>query len=160
MADSPDQTGPASTTATASPEGAAELAADLRACLGPLVRRLRQLKPDDELTLSQTSVLARLDREGPATSAELAAGERIRPQSMGAIVSALGEHGMVARSADPTDGRRVLISLTEAGRERLRGTRAERGRRLTEAIAEELSPEEQRQLAAAIPLLERITRRV
>jgi DNA-binding MarR family transcriptional regulator len=148
------------TPAGPAPTAAATLAAELRACLGPLVRRLRQLKPDDELTLSQTSVLARLDREGPATSAELAAGERIRPQSMGAIVAALGEHGLVARAADPTDGRRVIVSLTEAGTQRLRGTREERGRRLTQAIEAELTPDEQARLAAALPLLERITRRV
>ena len=66
------------------------------------MRRLRQLRPDGELTLSQTSALVRLDRDGPATSSELAAREGIRPQSMGAIVAALCERGLVARDPDPT----------------------------------------------------------
>ncbi|MBY8878929.1 MarR family winged helix-turn-helix transcriptional regulator [Actinacidiphila acidipaludis] len=138
----------------------ARLAADLRAALGPLLRRLRQFRPDDELTLSQTSALVRLDREGPATASELAAGEGIRPQSMCTIVNRLQERGLVERAQDPADGRRMVVSLTAAGREGLTGARAERARRLTAAIAEELSDDEQRLLAAALPLLERITRRV
>ncbi|SEN04717.1 DNA-binding transcriptional regulator, MarR family [Actinacidiphila rubida] len=138
----------------------ARIAADLRAALGPLVRRLRRFRPDDELTLSQTSALVRLDREGPATASELAAGEGIRPQSMCTLVNRLQERGLVDRAQDPADGRRIVVSLTPAGREGLTGARAERARRLTAAITEELSEDEQRQLAAALPLLERITRRV
>ncbi|MGF1424880.1 MarR family winged helix-turn-helix transcriptional regulator [Kitasatospora sp. LaBMicrA B282] len=146
--------------ADADAPSAAKLATELRACLGPLVRRLRQVRPDDELTLSQASVLARLDREGPATASELAAGERIRPQSMGAIVAALREHGLIARTPDPADGRRVVVSLTEAGRARLRGTRQERDRRLARAVDEELTAAERALLAGAVPLLERITGRL
>lgn len=145
---------------TGPPSGAARIATDLRACLGPLVRRLRQVKPDGELTLSQTSVLVRLDREGPATATELAAGEGIRPQSVCTIVGALQERGLVARDPDPADGRRLVVSLTDAGRGGLHGARRERARRLTLAVEDELTAAEQSQLAAAIPLLERITRRV
>lgn len=145
----------------ASPDAAAgRVAADLRVALGPLVRRLRQVRPDDELTLSQTSALVRLEREGPATSSELAAAEGIRPQSMCTIVAALQERGLVARAQHPGDGRRIVLSLTAAGHEGLHDARTERSRRLATAIAAELSPEEQRQLAAAIPLLERISRHV
>ncbi|MDX6355506.1 MAG: hypothetical protein QOF98_2409, partial [Streptomyces sp.] len=139
---------------------AALIATELRATLGPLVRRLRQFKADDELTLSHTSALARLDREGPATASELAAGEGIRPQSMFTIVAALQERGLVSRAADPNDGRRIVLSLTDAGREGMHGARTEKARRLTAAIADELTPDEQRQLAAALPLLARITNRV
>ncbi|MEE4545224.1 MarR family transcriptional regulator [Streptomyces sp. V4-01] len=138
----------------------ARVATDLRIALGPLVRRLRRFRPDGELTLSQTSALVRLDREGPATSSELAAAEGIRPQSMCTIVNALLERGLVSRAQDPADGRRMVVSLSPAGRAGLHGARAERARRLAEAIEAELTPRERRQLAEAIPLLERITRRV
>ena len=140
--------------------GPARIATDLRAALGPLVRRLRQFKPDGELTLSQTSALVRLDRDGPATASELAAREGITPQSMCTIVGRLAERGLVSRAHDPNDGRRIVVSLTAAGHDGLHGARRERARRLTAAISEELTPHEQEQLAAAIPLLERITRRV
>jgi DNA-binding MarR family transcriptional regulator len=142
------------------PAGPAPLAAGLRAALGPLVRRLRQVRPDGELTLSQTSVLVRLDREGPTTGSQLASGEGVRPQSMAAILAGLHERGLVVREADPADGRRILVSLSAAGREGLRGARREKGRRLTQAIADELTPGEQATLADALPLLERITRRL
>lgn len=137
----------------------ARIATDLRAALGPLVRRLRQFKPDGELTLSQTSVLVRLNREGPVTASELAAAEGIRPQSVCTIVNALQDRGLVARDQDPADGRRILLSVTAAGVDGLHGARRERARWLAVGIAEELTPQEQEQLAAAIPLLERITHR-
>ncbi|NUP36450.1 MAG: MarR family transcriptional regulator [Streptomyces sp.] len=158
--DSPARTGSGTGTPGSDTGTPARIAADLRAALGPLVRRLRQFRPDDELTLSQTSALVRLDRDGPATSSELAAAEGIRPQSMATIVGRLHERGLVDRAPDPDDGRRIVVSLSEAGREGLRGARQEKARRLTRAIADELTPEEQAVLAAALPLLERITRRV
>ncbi|MFJ5292558.1 MarR family winged helix-turn-helix transcriptional regulator [Streptomyces sp. NPDC088348] len=132
------------------------MAADLRACLGPLVRRLRQVEPDGELTLAQTSVLVRLDREGPATPGRLAEAEGIRAQSMCTIVSALQERALVARTPDPDDGRRVVVSLTAAGVEGLHGARRERARRLTRAIDAELTAAEREQLAVALPLLARV----
>ncbi|MFI0937622.1 MarR family winged helix-turn-helix transcriptional regulator [Streptomyces sp. NPDC021020] len=156
----PSAAAPAEPDLPDEPGTPARLAADLRAALGPLVRRLRQFKPSDELTLSQTSALVRLDREGPATASELATAEGIRPQSMATIVARLYERGLVTREPDPRDGRRIVVTVSEAGRAGLRGSRQEKGRRLTRAITDELTPEEQATLAAALPLLERITRRV
>ncbi|MEU6849826.1 MarR family transcriptional regulator [Actinacidiphila alni] len=156
----PPSTAASPTAGPVASPAAARVAAELRAALGPLVRRLRQVKPDGELTFSQISALVRLDREGPATASELAAGEGIRPQSMCTIIGVLQERGLVARDPDPADGRRIVVSLTTAGLDGLHGARAERSRRLGLAIDEELTPAEQRQLADAIPLLERITRRV
>jgi DNA-binding MarR family transcriptional regulator len=133
---------------------------ELNASLGLLVRRLRQVHVDGDLTLSQASVLVRLEREGPATPGTLATAEQITPQSMGAILVALEEAGLVSRSGDPTDGRRVMISMTAAGRESLQGVRSEKARRLGRAIAEGFTPAEQQQLVEVIPLLERLGRLV
>jgi DNA-binding MarR family transcriptional regulator len=135
-------------------------AGELSASLGLLVRRLRQVHVDGELTLSQTSVLVRLERDGPATPGVLAAGEQITPQSMGAILAALEERGLVSRSGDPSDGRRVVMSVTAAGRESLQGVRHEKAQRLARAIEEGLTPSEQRQLLEIIPLLQRLGRLV
>jgi DNA-binding MarR family transcriptional regulator len=112
------------------------------------------------LTLSQTQVLVRLEREGPATPGVLAAGEQITPQSMGAILAALEERGLVSRSGDPSDGRRVVMSVTEAGRESLQGVRHQKAHLLARAIEEGLTPAEQRQVIEAIPLLQRLGRLV
>jgi DNA-binding MarR family transcriptional regulator len=135
-------------------------AGELSACLGLLVRRLRQVHVDGELTLSQASVLVRLERDGPATPGVLAAGEQITPQSMGAILAALEDRGLVSRSGDPSDGRRVVMSVTPAGRESLQGVRQEKAQRLARAIEEGLTPVEQRQLLEIIPLLQRLGRLV
>jgi len=132
------------------------VAGDLSASLGLLVRRLRQVHVDGDLTLSQASVLVRLERDGPSTPGALAALEQITPQSMGAILAALQETGLVSRTGDPSDGRRVFVSITGAGRESLQGVRAEKARRLARAMTEGFTPGEQRQLIEAIPLLQRL----
>jgi DNA-binding MarR family transcriptional regulator len=110
------------------------------------------------LTPAQASVLGRLGRDGPATTAALARAEFVRPQSMRMTLSALEERGLVARSPHPTDGRQVVFALTDAGA-RLRGTgrQARRGW-LAEAIAAELSAEDQRRLTEAIAILQRLVR--
>jgi DNA-binding MarR family transcriptional regulator len=141
------------TTATADLD---RVAGDLSASLGLLVRRLRQVHVDGDLTLSQASVLVRLERDGASTPGALATMEQITPQSMGAILAALQESGLVSRSGDPSDGRRVLVSITGAGREGLQGVRDEKARRLARAMTEGFNPAERRQLIEAIPLLQRL----
>jgi DNA-binding MarR family transcriptional regulator len=96
------------------PEAAdpALLASELRLALGQLVRRLRV---EHRLSLSHVAVLARLDREGTHSISTLAAAERIRPQSMAQTIRDLESDGLIARRADPTDGRRTLVDLTAKG---------------------------------------------
>jgi DNA-binding MarR family transcriptional regulator len=136
------------------------VAGDLSASLGLLVRRLRQVHVDGDITLSQASVLVRLERDGPATPGTLARVEQITPQSMGAILAALQESGLVSRRGDPSDGRRVRVSITAAGQAALQGVRHEKARRLARAMSEGFTPTEQRQLIEAIPLLQRLGRLV
>ena len=133
-------------------------AGELRALLGRLSRRLRQTSVGGEMTLSQASVLSLLEREGPATPGTLATKERITPQSMGTILVSLEELGLVSRTPDPTDGRRLVISLTEAGRQVILGARRQKEERLAQALATNFTNEEQQMLRAALPLLERLAR--
>ena len=130
------------------------LASDLRVVIGQLVRRLRAERRD--LSLAQVTVLGRLDRVGPCGVSDLAAGERVRPQSMASTVAALLAGGLVSRAPDPGDRRRVLIALTPAGREALAVDRRRREGWLADAIRGDLSPKEQRALADAAVLLSRI----
>lgn len=133
----------------------AENAAELRLVLGQLVRRLRA---EYAVPLAHASVLSRLDRDGAQTTSSLAAAERVRPQSMAQTVAELEADGLVSRRPDPGDKRQVLIELTAAGTERLSELRRTREDWLSEAIAAELTPEEQRTLLAAVPLLRRVSR--
>lgn len=133
---------------------------DLRVVLSRIVRRLRQAHATGEVTLSELSVLSRLEREGPATPGALAAQERVRPQAMGATLTALEQRGMVGRRPDAGDGRRVLMSVTPVGRRVLVDRRSLSTRRVADALAEEFSPAEQRRLLSMLPLLERLADRL
>jgi DNA-binding MarR family transcriptional regulator len=133
-----------------------EVAAALRVSIGLLLRRMRQVRPDGELSLPETSALARLDRSGPATSSALAKEEQISPQSMGATLAALEARGLVARQPDPDDGRRAVLTLTGAGQQVLRDKRSARVSQLAAALSSAFSPAEVIQLKAAAPLLERL----
>jgi DNA-binding MarR family transcriptional regulator len=137
-----------------------DIAAALRVSIGLLLRRLRQVRPDDEITLPESSALARLDRTGPATPGALAKVEQISPQSMGATIAALEARGLVERHADPADGRRVVLSVTGAGLELLRNKRGARTEQLAQALSAGFTAAELRQLAAAAPLLERLAQSI
>jgi DNA-binding MarR family transcriptional regulator len=137
-----------------------DLAAALRASIGLLLRRMRQTRPDDELSLPESSALTRLDRNGPATASALARLEQISPQSIGATLSALEERGLVQRAADPQDGRRIVLSLTDTGRQTLRDKRSARTARLAQALQASFTQPELDVLAAAAPLLERLAQNI
>ncbi|MDY7543063.1 MULTISPECIES: MarR family winged helix-turn-helix transcriptional regulator [unclassified Cryobacterium] len=135
---------------------ARDLAADLRATLGELVRRLRVQVEGNDLTKSQASVLARLEREGAMTSSALARLEGIRPQSMGKIVAALEEQGLVAGCPDESDGRKTILSITDFTIEQYRTGRLQKEDWLTQAISSTLSAEELTALASVTAMLRRL----
>lgn len=132
------------------------LARELRIVLGNFKRRMRDHTQPGDLTLAQISVLARLDREGPATVSTLAREAGVRPQSMGATIAALEAAGLVRGAADPADGRQTLLSLTDACREVIRASRLAREDWLLNAIETKLSPAQQAELARAVALLQRL----
>ncbi len=137
--------------------GVDEVAAQLMAGIGLLVRRLRQGQAHiDDLSMPETSALARLDRGGPTTAAALAKVEQISPQSMGATIAALEARGLVERRPDPGDGRRILLAPSTAGLEVLRTRRDARTERLAQVITASCSAADLRALAAAAPVLERL----
>jgi DNA-binding MarR family transcriptional regulator len=133
------------------------LASDLRALIGQFKRMFRDQASLGDMTLSQVSVLGRLNRDGPATVTNLARAAGVRPQSMGATVSALEMAGLVSSAPDPNDGRQTIWSLTPACRERIRAGRAAREDWLFHAIQGKLSAAEQEQLANGLALLKRLT---
>jgi DNA-binding MarR family transcriptional regulator len=133
-----------------------ELAAALRVSVGVLTRRLRQSPLQDDLTAPEMTALSRLDRNGPTTPSALARAEQITPQGMGATLSGLVRRGLVQRRPDPDDGRRTVMSLTEAGEQVVRTKRSARTQQLADALAARFTPEEREVLMAAAPLLERL----
>jgi DNA-binding MarR family transcriptional regulator len=133
-----------------------ELAADLRHGIALISRRLMQTPAPGALTLPERAALSRLDRSGPASSAELARAEQITPQAMGMTLGALESRGFVERRKDPDDGRRIIMSLTPSGGEILRHKRDERIRQIAKILTEEFTAAELKALAAAAPLIKRL----
>jgi DNA-binding MarR family transcriptional regulator len=88
---------------------------ELTQAIGMLLRRIRAAGRTHELSLTESTVLARLDREGPATTADLARAEGVKPQSMGATVAGLAKMGMIERRPHATDGRQRMVALTAKG---------------------------------------------
>ncbi|GAA3134409.1 hypothetical protein GCM10010530_63530 [Kribbella aluminosa] len=121
---------------------------------GRVKRRLKELAETDDLTPSQSSMLSRLDKDGPATASQLAAAERIRPQSVAAILTALRDADLIQRHPDPADGRRQVVSLTTAGRHRLQGDRKVRQEWLAQTLQEHCTEAERQTIIKALALLD------
>ena len=137
-----------------------EVAGELRASIGLLLRRLRQARPEGEITLPESAALTRLQRDGPATASALARAEQISPQSMGATLGGLEARGLIERRPDPGDGRRIVLSLSRAGHDAVTSRRGARTEQLAEALRAGFSLAELRQLHAVAPLLERLAQSI
>jgi len=137
-----------------------EVAGALRVAVGLVVRKLRQAPSPGELSLAESSALSRLERGGPATSSDLARVDRISPQSMGVTVAALLDGGLIERNRDPEDGRRIVLSVTEAGRRTLLDKRGARTEHIAAALRDGFTEDELRQLEGASALLERLAERL
>ena len=135
------------------------LAAELRRVFGKLKRRLREQTEQSDLTSTQTVVLLRLEKDGPAPVSTLARAEGMRPQSMSAVVKGLLDAGLVKGAPDKSDARQTLMSLTPKCKLWLQNGRAARQDWLSSAIENELDATQQAQLAVAIALLERLANR-
>lgn len=134
----------------------ADLATELRTLVGQLKRKLREQAGADELTPSQISVLALLEREGPATVTKLARRETMRPQSMGALIATLEAAKLVSSAPDPHDGRQTIWWATPAADALVRDRRAMRQTWLVGALEENFTADEQTRIAEAVALLKRL----
>jgi DNA-binding MarR family transcriptional regulator len=132
--------------------------ADLVQAIGLLVRRVRAAGGVQEVSWSQTSVMKRIAASGPATIADLARAESVKPQSMGSTIAALEFLNLVARKAHPTDGRQVMIELTPKGAAELKRTVDAKRAWLLHAISQ-LDASDQQTLFAAEEIIRRLAER-
>ncbi|WAL71513.1 MarR family transcriptional regulator [Kitasatospora sp. YST-16] len=132
---------------------AEHLAAELRAAISGLVRAGR---PHDQLAPIPATVLDLLDRQGPMTTAELAASRGVRHQTMAATVKELTEAGHLTAGPHPDDARKKVLTLTTQGRNAIEADRRQRVGLLARALTASLDESERLLLARALPLLDRI----
>ena len=132
-----------------------DLAGELRIAIGRASRRIRAERGEAGLTDPQFTVLAWLTKEGPLTPGQLAERERIQPPSMTRTVNSLVELGLVAKAEHPTDGRQVVVSLTDAGVAEVDETRRRRDTWLADRLRQ-MTKDERTLLVDAAELLRRI----
>ena len=133
------------------------LASELRLSVMRLRRRLAaERHPDNELSLTAMAVLGALYRHGDLTVGELATRERVQPPSMTRTVNCLVEGGYAERRPHETDGRQVLVHLTDEGRATLLADRARRDAWLAQQLTT-LTAEERAVLREAAPILEKLS---
>ncbi|MCU1530284.1 MAG: regulatory protein MarR [Frondihabitans sp.] len=130
-------------------------AATVHATVSLFTRRVRESKKS-EVTLPERSVLSRLDRHGPDTTAGLARWEEISPQAMGVTVSTLESRKLLERSPDPSDGRRSILTITDDGTRVVRTGRGELTDRIALALDNHFTSDEMEQIRSAAPLLQRL----
>jgi DNA-binding MarR family transcriptional regulator len=116
---------------------------------------LRRLTPRSELSLTAASTLRRLERSGPHRLCELHAPEGVSQPAMTQLVTRLEREGLARRGSDPADGRAVVVSITEAGREAVARRREGRTRALS-ALLEQLPAADHAAIMAALPALEKL----
>ncbi|HET9162793.1 MAG TPA: MarR family transcriptional regulator [Solirubrobacterales bacterium] len=133
-----------------------DTAARLRMAIVRTSRRLRQEAAGvGQLTPTSAAALATVERHGPLTPSELAEIERVKRPTATRTLGVLGEAGLVERAPDPADGRSALVSITAAGRERLRRLRGRKNAYLARRMRE-LADDDVATLDRAAAILERV----
>ena len=134
-----------------------QLASDLRLALGRVSRRLRRLyvEADPGPSFLELAVLHRLERTGTSSPSALAGDEGVTSAAVATCLGSLEGRGLVSRSRAPEDGRRIVVIITDQGRKTLRQRDDASVKHISRAVAA-MSPAERAQLAAAVPLLERL----
>ena len=135
------------------PAAVSSLAGELRLACMRISRRVRY-ESTDTIAPHQFSVMCRLE-DAPKTPGELAEIERVSAPSMTRTVAGLVELGWVERTADPTDRRQVILTLTPEARQVLRDTRRKRDAWMSVRVAR-LDPEEQAVLQRAAAILTKV----
>ena len=143
----------ATTSARTTADPSHDLSTDLRlACLR--IARRNRFESEVEVPPHQFAILAHIQR-GPVTAGELCDLERVSAPTISRAVNQVVESGWVERTDDPNDGRRVILTLTDAGRAVVEQTRRARDEWMAARLAQ-LTETERAELAAALPILERI----
>ncbi|WP_433584899.1 MarR family winged helix-turn-helix transcriptional regulator [Microbacterium hydrocarbonoxydans] len=135
-------------------------AADLRMATFRLARRLRCVRVADAMSDAQLGVLMTLRLHGRRTITALAERERVTAPSMTSLINGLEEQGLVTRTVDDHDRRRVQVDVTDAGIDIVERTMAQRDDLLIGAMRElDLTADEVRTLHDAAALMWKLAER-
>ena len=110
--------------------------------------------PWESLPMAQVELLQTL-ATGPLRVGELAARQRLAPNTVSGLIGKLLDSGFVDRQADPGDRRTARIALTPAGHRQLADWQRAHERRIATALAT-LSTEDSTAIMDALGGLERL----
>ena len=134
-----------------------ELAAGLRtqvSRLGKLLRR--ETRNDEMLSLTERTTLSLIYDYGELLPGELATMEKVSTQAMSQVLNRLLEQGLIKRTPSKDDGRKVIVTLTDAGKKGVRQRVSDKQEWLTRTIAGKLNGREKQTLAEAIEVLTKL----
>jgi len=160
----------ASTDSTPSPQPAArqtdppgpsprdiEVAGSLRTVLHRLIKLLRrETRNEAQLSLTERSTLGGLYQHGELLPSDIARMEKVTTQSMSQVISHLFELNYIHKNTSADDKRKVLLSLTPAGRAYVEQLRLDKQEWLARALHEKATPEEKELLMKAIGVLTKL----
>lgn len=134
-----------------------ELAATIRTTIHRLVKLLRrQTRNDAQLSLTERSTLSLLYPDITLAPSEIARTEKVTTQSMSQVINHLVEIDYITRTPSGDDKRKVLLSLTPAGKAYIEQLRLEKQEWLAHAIHEKLTDPEKQLLMAALATLTKL----
>ncbi|QUD86574.1 MarR family winged helix-turn-helix transcriptional regulator [Phenylobacterium montanum] len=132
-----------------------DAAAISRAVMG-LSRRLRAEQPEQAVGLTALGVLASLQRSGPLSAAQLAADQRLQPQSLTRVLGEMERSALIRRKRNPADRRALIIEITPIGRHRLASDVRQGQGWLDQAMAAKLTVAERAILRLAAYLMQKL----
>ncbi|HEY5508704.1 MAG TPA: MarR family transcriptional regulator [Paludibacter sp.] len=135
----------------------AELSTSVRRVISALHKGLRkQMYSADTYSMTEIETIRHLLRHTSLLPSELATLTRIKTQSMSQILNKMEKQGVILKTPCTEDKRKVYISLTSFGNEKVDEIKYHGDEWLKHLIEESLTPEEQELLAKALPLLNKL----
>lgn len=133
----------------------ASFSQELRFTIQRLSRRIRLNQANTDVSEGQRAVLFTLYTDGAQSLSALAESEHVSPPSMNRTVNLLADMGLISRESDDDDGRKIAVTLTDAGREFVDETRRRRDAWFALRL-ETLTARERKILEQATPLLQKL----
>jgi DNA-binding MarR family transcriptional regulator len=133
------------------------MATALRTAISGLHKVLRkQVYTGHSYSMTEMGTIGQLYRNPALLPTELAGLTMVKTQTMSQILNKLEQNGIISKTSSEKDKRKVLVSLTPAGRKMVEKTRYDRDEVLKGAIDRSLTEKEKELLAKALPVLDKL----
>ena len=134
-----------------------EIAGNLRTVLHRVIKLLRrETRNDAQLSLTERSTLGMLYNQGELLPSDIARMEKVTTQSVSQVVNHLFELDYIYKNPSTEDKRKVLLSLTPAGKAYVEQLQKDKQEWLAHALHEKVTAEEKEQIVAALKVLTKL----